>query len=647
MPNNMKNLTNMTRESFYERQPERSYVQLALGGVYTNRQDKEDYQLLEFMDDMNQALFKKLSNQRNKVMSIHDFQNIVDTNNVTIKFDINEVSDDDWKKAHERYIAIKPLLNSTSITLDERASEVDVSARTLRRWRDAYLSANSIAALIDRKSGRRKGDNQLKPHIEKLIQDVINEHFLSIQRPTEESTIREVLKRCYELGIDKPGKNTVRRRISQISEKNYLKGRGFRKRAKQKFTPKPGMFPGADYPLSVIQIDHTPADIILVDDKHRKPIGRPYITLAIDVYSRMVTGYYISLDPPSVTSVGMCLSRSILPKTELLLEHGITDASWDVFGFPTKIHVDNGADFRAESLRKSCMFHGIELEFRPVARPEFGGHIERLIGNVMQKVHELPGTTFSNIKERDTYDSEKNASMTLAEFEQWVLTYITKVYHETTHSALETTPNEKWKIGIFGNDYEAGTGLPAIPSDPQTLTLDFMPSLERTIQRYGVKIDGLIYYDPCLNSFVNELEDKSSQKKTKFIFRQDPRDISYVWFFDPLIKSYFSVPLANQATPAMSLWEYKFLKKQVKEASGTVNDELIYRAWDDMKSIVSESQSATISERRKEQRRKSHVQSQEIYKPLKEQQNADSNTYQPNAVSDINDSGLDYFEDIE
>ena len=97
----------------------------------------------------------------------------------------------------------------------------------------------------------------------------------------------------------------------------------------------------------------------------------------------------------------------------------------------------------------------------------------------------------------------------------------------------------------------------------------------------------------------------------------------------------------------MSLWEYKFLKKQVKEASGTVNDELIYRAWDDMKSIVSESQSATISERRKEQRRKSHVQSQEIYKPLKEPKNANSDTYQPNAISDINDSGLDYFEDIE
>ena len=97
----------------------------------------------------------------------------------------------------------------------------------------------------------------------------------------------------------------------------------------------------------------------------------------------------------------------------------------------------------------------------------------------------------------------------------------------------------------------------------------------------------------------------------------------------------------------MSLWEYKFIKKQVKESSGTVNDELIYRAWDDMKSIVSESQSITKSERRKEQRRKSHVQSQEIYEPLKEQQNADSNTYQPNAVSDIDDSGLDYFEDIE
>ncbi|OLF39702.1 transposase, partial [Psychrobacter sp. Rd 27.2] len=227
-----------------------------------------------------------------------------------------------------------------------------------------------------------------------------------------EATIREVFKRCYKLDIDKPSKKAIRTRIKRISEKALLRGRGYREKAKNKFTPKAGKFPDADYPLSVIQIDHTPVDIILVDDRYRKPIGRPFITLAIDVYSRMVTGYYISLDAPSVTSVGMCLSRSILPKTDILLEFGLTNATWDVFGFPRKIHVDNGSDFRAESLRKSCAFHGIDIEFRPVARPEFGGHIERLIGNLMEKIHGLPGTTFSNVNQKDDYDSEKNASLT-------------------------------------------------------------------------------------------------------------------------------------------------------------------------------------------------------------------------------------------
>jgi hypothetical protein len=37
----------------------------------------------------------------------------------------------------------------------------------------------------------------------------------------------------------------------------------------------------------VVQIDHTLLDIILVDDLHRLSIGRPWITLAIDVFSRI------------------------------------------------------------------------------------------------------------------------------------------------------------------------------------------------------------------------------------------------------------------------------------------------------------------------------------------------------------------------
>src|SRR5690606_15997941 len=99
-------------------------------------------------------------------------------------------------------------------------------------------------------------------------------------------------------------------RISRIPERTSLRGRGYKEKAKNKFMPAAGKFPNADFPLAVVQIDHTPADIILVDDKHRKPIGRPWLTLAIDVYSRMIVGYYLSFDAPSATSIAMCVAHA-------------------------------------------------------------------------------------------------------------------------------------------------------------------------------------------------------------------------------------------------------------------------------------------------------------------------------------------------
>src|SRR5699024_3988202 len=151
------------------------------------------------------------------------------------------------------------------------------------------------------------------------------------------------------------------------------------------------------------------------------------------------------------------------------------------------------------------------------ARPKYGGHVERMIGNLMKKVHELRGTTFSNIKEKDDYDAEKNAALTLDEFEKWFLTYITKVYHLSIHSGIERTPTKQWEIGIFGDSFSDGIGIPSLPVDETTLKLDFMPSFERTIQSSGVRIDGLHYYDACLNNYVNTSDD--NKVKNKFIFR--------------------------------------------------------------------------------------------------------------------------------
>ena len=93
---------------------------------------------------------------------------------------------------------------------------------------------------------------------------------------------------------------------------------------------------------------------------------------AIDVATRVIVGFYVSLEAPSSTSVALCLTQAVLPKESWLAQRGL-DCSWPVWGLPRALHSDNGADFTAAALRRGCAMHGIELILRPLARPHFGG----------------------------------------------------------------------------------------------------------------------------------------------------------------------------------------------------------------------------------------------------------------------------------
>ena len=46
-------------------------------------------------------------------------------------------------------------------------------------------------------------------------------------------------------------------------------------------------------PLQLMQMDHTLVDVVVVDEVDREPIGRPWLTLAIDVATRAVPGFYL------------------------------------------------------------------------------------------------------------------------------------------------------------------------------------------------------------------------------------------------------------------------------------------------------------------------------------------------------------------
>jgi putative transposase len=421
-----------------------------------------------------------------------------------------------------------------------------------------------------------------------------------------------VRRLCLNAGITPPHANTVRSRIKALAGEHAMAKRNGRKVAEQSYSPIDGSFPGSDWPFAVIQIDHTPLDIILVDDVYRKPIGKPWITLAIDVFSRMVAGFYVWFDPPGALSAGQCLANAILPKEAWLAKHNIK-GDWPCWGIPGKLHIDNAKEFRGNMLQRACQEYGIDIEWRPVSRPHYGGHIERLLGTFAQEIHTLPGTTFSNVQERGDYDSEGKAVFTLTEFEEWLVTFIVNIYHKCKHSGIDMPPMEKYRRGIFGGNDTPGRGLPGRIVDEDRLRLDLMPYEERTIQDYGVVIDEIHYYHDVLRRWINAPDLSAPKYKRKFMFRRDPRDISTIWFYDPELHLYYPISYRDTSHPPISIWELREAKRKL-EADGRrhIDERSIFEAYERMREIEEQAQAKTSAVRRAAQRRKF---GQEIVKP--------------------------------
>jgi len=525
------------------------------------------------------------------------------------------IEDKDWQEAQRRFALIRPLINVPRRTREmvaEQARAAKVHTATLYRWIDAYERTGRVSALLPPKRDGGRGVSRLSPEVEQILRATIEDFYISKRKPSIQLTCEKVEERCRNAGLPPPHPHTVRNRIAALTDRDKMERHRGSRAAQKHFTPAVSHFPGADWPLAVVQIDHTQLDIILVDDVHRRPIGRPWITVAIDVFSRMIVGFYISLDPPGGLSTGMCISHAILPKEKWLAKYDIA-TPWPCWGIPRTIHADNAKEFRGNMLKRACEEHSIDLQWRPVATPHYGGHIERLIGTLVKEIHKLPGTTFSNITERCEYDSDKAAVMTLSELEKWLAIFVVEVYHQRIHSALKMSPIRKYEEGIFGTKDRPGTGLPARIMDEDRLRLDFMPYIERTIQTYGVVIDEIHYYHDVLRRFVNAKDPDNQHLKRQFVFKRDPRDISVIYFYDPELKEYYSIPYRDISHPALSLWELREVRRQLeKEGRENVDERLIFDAYERMRQQEEKAMRDTKKVRRARQRR---TMNQQILKP--------------------------------
>ena len=527
--------------------------------------------------------------------------------------DLVGISEAMWQIARERFAIIRPLLLTPRATLaqvGERAGTAGINRVTVYRWLRRYQRSGRLSSLLPSERSGGRGHSRLAPDVEPIVQATIEEVYLSEQKSSAQQTCVEVHRRCRNAGLTPPHPNTIRSRIRRLSDHVRLRRREGPRAGVEKYTPRQGTFPGADGPLAVVQIDHMLVDLILVDDLHRRPVGRPWITVAIDVFSRMIAGCYVSFDPPGAMAVGLCLAHAILPKETWLAKHEIA-TSWPVWGLMDIVHADNAKEFHSRMLHRACENYGIDLRWRPVAQPQYGGHIERLLGTFNHDIHALPGTTFSNLAERGAYDADQKAALTLAEFERWLAIYITEIYHQRVHRELGTPPMTRYAEGTLGTVERPGRGLPDRFLEETRLRLDFMPYEERTVQRSGITIDEICYYDDVLRPWIRTTDPTDPQGRCprKFIVRRDPRDISTVYFYDPDVNQYFAIPYRHTTHPPISVWELCQVRRQLKaEGHRAVNEDLIFDAYNRLRALEDEAIRETRKARRAAQQRRVHGQ---------------------------------------
>ncbi|MCB1893479.1 DDE-type integrase/transposase/recombinase [Accumulibacter sp.] len=455
----------------------------------------------------------------------------------------------------------------------------------------ARQGAGLVTDLAPGRSGGGKGKGRLPEPVERIIRELLQKRFLTKQKRSLAAFHREVAQACKTQKLGVPARNTVAQRIAGLHPAKVARSRGGPDAARP-LQGAGGIPPEVTMPLEQVQIDHTVIDLIVVDERDRQPIGRPYLTLAIDVFTRCVLGMVVTLEAPSAVSVGLCLAHAACDKRPWL-EGLNVEMDWPMSGKPKLLYLDNAAEFKSEALRRGCEQHGIRLDYRPPGQPHYGGIVERIIGTAMQMIHdELPGTTFANPDQRGEYDSERMATLTLRELERW-LALAVGTYHGSVHNGLLQPPAARWAEAV------AHVGVPAIVTRPTAFLVDFLPVIRRTLTRTGFVIDHIHYYADALKPWIARRHHLPA-----FLIRRDPRDISRIWVLEPEGQHYLEIPYRTLSHPAVTLWEQRQARAKLRQLGREqVDESALFRMIGQMREIVTSAQKATRKARRDADRR--------------------------------------------
>ncbi|MCY9658493.1 DDE-type integrase/transposase/recombinase [Paenibacillus chondroitinus] len=469
--------------------------------------------------------------------------------------DYSMLPESERKTAAARYDAIKPLLpfagQKMSRYFDAREKELElfgnkVSAMSLRRWFNAFVfSGGDITALVPNTAECGTG-NRMSNEVEEKIDGILDSFYAKREKPSGKDayamlgdSIENINKfRTEETKIKMPSYNTVLRRIAarnplELLEKREGKKYAFDKLSSVNTRVKPTI------PLEEVEMDHTKLDLFVVDDDTRLPLGRPWITIAIDKATGNLIGLYVAFHSPSYVSVMKTMRHMMTSKYYVKELYPEIKNEWVAYGVPRLLVLDNGKEFRSRSLLDACKQLGINVKFCPPRKPWFKGQVERTFRTLNQQlIHQMPGTTFSNVVDKKDYDPKKNAIVGYKKLIYLIHRWVIDEYSQQYNKGVKGSPAKLWR------DHIEKHGRPAFLDDSEKWDI-VLGKLKTgsTIQRPGIQYQYLFYNSQALQELKLELMKK---RINTVDFKYDPSDLSQIHVYNELNRTFITVPCSDQ-----------------------------------------------------------------------------------------------------
>ena len=333
----------------------------------------------------------------------------------------------------------------------------------------------------------------------------------------------------------------------------------------------------ADFVMQRVIIDHTWIDVHVACPQLEIILGRPWLTLAIDVKSRAIVSYVITFIDPCVWTVGEALRRMALPKRPppaMVKRYPILTK---LRGKPGEVIVDNASEFRSHTMEAAARHAGFSVSFCQTGKPRGRAICERAIGTINSKLcKDLPGRTLSlSDARRYGYDAEDFAVVMLDELEA-VANQIIADYNTSPHSGI----GDRQPALVFEQDLNK-YGITDF-ADVDSFRRDTMRVVEKAqLTPSGIRAFGLRYHDiqavPALLNDLVPIEPRRKRRKAATAtvhYRVDDADISTIHVWNRKSQKYVELHCADERyANGMPLWLHEKLQAEAKAQGAAFNTE--------------------------------------------------------------------------